>query len=131
MKNQKRKKQITYASGVCNIGPEEIQRRTRYGWVWLVVAFVQFLVVVLFEVPAIWRLTIFFPVAISASGFLQARNHFCAYFGLKGIFNFGSQGDSNSVDRPQDLEQDRKKAWGIILTSLLAGVIGAFFAYYV
>ncbi len=130
MNIQKQNVQNQYISGSCNIGQEETKRRLGHGWLGLVVAFILFLLFVLFGVPAIWRLTIFFPVAISASGFLQAKNRFCAYFGLKGTYNFDSVGAGNSVERAEDRAHDRKKAWQIILISILIGFLAALIAYF-
>ena len=130
MNIQKHEGQNQYIPGTCNIGQEEIKRRLGYGWSGLAAAFILFLLFVLFGVPAIWRLAIFFPIVISASGFIQAKNRFCVYFGIKGTYNFDSVGAGNSVQRVDDHAHDRKKAWRIIIPSILLGFIAALTAYF-
>jgi len=46
---------------------------------------------VYFDVPRPWRLVIFIPAMMTAIGSLQARMHFCAYFGMQGVFNFSPE----------------------------------------
>jgi hypothetical protein len=46
---------------------------------------------VLFHVPALWRLGLFVPAFFAATGFLQGFMHLSAGFGMRGVFNFGPQ----------------------------------------
>ena len=79
---------------------------------------------------AAWRLVLFFPAMIAAIGFLQAAWHFCAKFGLEGVFNFGPQvGRTDTVDEAEYRRQDRRTAWQIIGLSVLAGAVVAAAAY--
>jgi hypothetical protein len=65
-------------------------------------------------------------------GFIQARMHFCAAFGMRGLFNFGSEvGRTDSALQAEFRAEDRKKALQIIVYSVLAGLIVASIAYFV
>ena len=49
--------------------------------------------------PIWWRLILMIPVAGAATDFLQDALHFCAGFGMKGIYNvINSAGVVNDVD---------------------------------
>ena len=116
--------------GVCNIGPAEIARRRRAGYVGLVVTAVVIAAVLVFRAPAYWRLLVFFPASIAASGFLQASMHFCAGFGMAGVFNFKpTPGKTIPVRQAQDREKDRLKAIRILMYSVLIGIAVALAAY--
>jgi hypothetical protein len=120
-----------YIPGVCNIGPAETRRRRQGGWVGLgvtVVAWGGFLVL---RVPAPWRLLLFFPAMMSATGFLQAALHFCAGFGIRGVFNFGSEvGRTETVEQAEFRLKDRRKARLIGSYSVLVGASAAIAAYF-
>jgi len=114
--------QTEYVPGVCNIGPAEIRRRQRSGWVGLGLTIVLWAAFWLLHIPAPWRLLLFFPASVSAAGFLQAAFHFCAAFGMRGVFNFGPQvGITDSVEQAEYRRQDQKKAR---LIGLYSGLIG-------
>ena len=86
-----------YIPGVCNIGSQEINRRRRVGWIGLTVALLLLIILVGINVNPWWRLLIFFPATLSASGFLQAYFHFCAGFARRGVFNFGEVGKMQEI----------------------------------
>ena len=112
-----------YIPGVCNIGPAEIKRRTRSGWVGVIATILLWVVFWLFHVPAPWRLLLFFPAAVGATGFLQAAMHFCAAFGMQGIFNFGPEiGKTDTVEQAEYRRKDRQKALLIGLYAFLIGL---------
>ena len=113
--------QNKYIPGVCNIGPEEIKKRKQAGWMGLIVTVVLWAVFVWFDVAAPWRLSLFFPAMMSATGFLQAYMHFCAYFGFASLFNFGDVGKTDSVSQAEFRAKDRRRAWQIIVYSVLIG----------
>jgi hypothetical protein len=115
-----------YIPGVCNIGPAEIRRRSQSGWFGLGVTVVLWAAFFVFRVPAPWRLFLFFPSMISATGFLQAAMHFCAGFGMRGVFNFGQVvGKTESVEQAEFRRKDQRKARSIALLSALAGLVVA------
>ena len=120
-----------YQPGVCNIGPAEIRQRRRVGFIGLAVAVVFLVVAYSLAWPAPWRLIVFLPAAMSASGFLQARLHFCARFGASGLFNFGDLGSGTSVMEAEFRRKDRNKAVQILLLSALAGAVVALLALFI
>ena len=118
-----------YIPGVCNIGPAETAMRKRAGWVGAIVTVLLWGLFASFRVKEVWYLLLFFPAASSASGFIQAKMHFCAAFGLKSLLNFGPEvGKTDSVLQVEFRALDRKKAWRIFGYSSLIGVLAAIVA---
>jgi hypothetical protein len=119
-----------YIPGVCNIGPAEIKRRRRSGWFGFGVTILLWLAFWVFGVPAAWRLLLFVPAFLSAEGFLQAALHFCAGFGMKGVFNFGSElGKTEMVEQAEFRRKDQRKALLISLYSALIGIAAAILGF--
>jgi len=115
-----------YIPGVCNIGPVEIARRKSAGWVGVVISIGFFLLFILFRTPSIYRLIIFFPASLAATGFLQAYYHFCAGFGMKGVYNvLKPAGETETVDQEAFRKKDRQKALQIMRYSILIGLVFA------
>lgn len=121
----------TYVPGVCNIGPEEIARRRRLGWTGLLVALVLFVGLFWFGANPWWRLLVFFPAALSASGFLQAYFQFCSGFGRRGVFNFGSLGQMTNIADDESKQKDRKRGSRIAIYAFAIGAIVALVCVYV
>ena len=117
--------QHQYIPGVCNIGPEDIQKRKRVGWLGLVATLVLWAFFIWYNILAPWRLTIFFPAVISAAGFLQAYRHFCAYFGFASLFNFEKVGGTENVESEEFRVRDRREAWKILVYSTVIGLATA------
>ncbi|MFZ2226901.1 MAG: hypothetical protein WA090_03910 [Candidatus Nanopelagicaceae bacterium] len=118
-----------YVPGVCNIGPAEIAKRKQAGWSGLIATVVLWGIFIGFNTPHIWRLSLFIPSVMSATGFLQARMHFCAYFGFASLFNFGSKvGNTDDVLEAEFRAKDRKKAWQIVIYSVVIGLAVAIVA---
>ncbi len=69
-----------------------------------------------------WRLTLAVPAAGAASGYLQARQRFCANFGWRGVYNFDRLGQERPVAGDHALAEDRRKAWRIAAASAAIGV---------
>ena len=113
---------VQYRPGVCNIGPAEIAARRRTGHVGVVAAILLFIVLVALGVPPIARIVIALPVAIAASGYLQAYLKFCAGFGARGVFNFGSLGTTDRVQDAVARSADRRRAYQISLASFAIGL---------
>jgi hypothetical protein len=112
-----------YIPGVCNIGPAEINRRRRSGWLGLGLTIILWLAFWVFHVPALWRFLLFLPAFLSAEGFLQTVFHFCAGFGMQGVFNFGSElGKTETVEQLEFRRKDQQKALLISLYSALIGI---------
>ena len=114
--------QSEYVPGVCNIGVAEVTRRRNTGWVGLAITVVAFVVLVWTDVNPWWRLLLFLPAMVSASGFLQAHFRFCAGFSRAGVFNFGAVGDTYEVTDEDARAKDRRRGSQI---SLYAAMIGA------
>jgi hypothetical protein len=121
-----------YVPGVCNIGPAEIGRRRQSGWVGLGATVLVWAVFLIFRVPSPWRLLLFLPAAVGAAGFFQAAFHFCANFGMRGVFNFGPEvGKTDTVEQAGFRRQDRRKAQLIVLYSVLIGAAVALAGFFV
>ena len=119
-----------YEPGVCNIGPAEIAARRRSGHVAALVTVLALVALLVLDAPPAWRLVLFLPAAGAASGYLQAALHFCANFGLRGVFNFSDRlRTTESVIAVGARARDRRRALRIIGLSVLVGAtvaIGAF-----
>ena len=111
-----------YVPGSCNIGPAEIALRRRAGHAGLVVTAALGAALVRSDLPRAWRLTLAVPAAGAASGYLQARERFCADFGWRGVYNFDRRGREQPVASDRALAQDRRKALRIAAASAAAGV---------
>lgn len=118
-----------YIPGVCNIGPDEIAHRNKVAWIGLVFTIILWVLFITLDVPALWRLTLFIPATISATGFLQAYMKFCVYFGFANLFNFGSVGNTDTVSQAEYRAKDKKKAWQITLSAILIGIVVAYIGY--
>ncbi|MFA5932410.1 MAG: hypothetical protein WC793_03490 [Candidatus Paceibacterota bacterium] len=114
--------QNKYIPGVCNIGPAEINKRKQAGWIGLIATIALWVIFIWFDIPSIWRPTLFLPAMMSATGFLQAYMHFCAYFGFASLFNFGDVGKTDSVFQAELRAKDKRKAWQIIIYAVLIGI---------
>jgi hypothetical protein len=78
------------------------------------------------DAPRAWRLLLILPASASASGFLQDAFHFCAGFGMKGLYNVvNSAGVTNDVASEEFRRLDRRKALKIIALSLAIGIVVA------
>jgi hypothetical protein len=121
-----------YIPGVCNIGPAEIAMRKRLGWYGLILTIVLWALMVWLGISSWWRLLLFIPVFFSANGFLQGFMHFCAGFGMRGVFNFGSEvGKTDTVSQAEFRVKDRRKAQQIFLYAVLIGIAIVLIAFYI
>lgn len=120
-----------YQPGVCNIGPAEIRRRRMNGYLFLGVAVVYLIVAFAFGWAPAWRLIVFVPAFMSASGFLQAAFHFCAGFGTRGLFNFNDLGHEEAVHEAEYRKKDQRKALQILALSAGIGLIIALAAFFI
>ena len=113
-----------YQPGVCNIGPAEIRARRRIGVVGLVGTVVLLVVFVAFSVPDSWRAVILLPAGAGAAGFLQSALHFCARFGMSGMFNFGDDlSQQETVYEAEYRRKDQRKAIAILVGTVLIAVV--------
>jgi len=117
-----------YQPGVCNIGPAEIARRRRAGIVGSLMTLGLLIILVALDAPPLFRLVLFLPAAVAASGFIQARLKFCAGFAARGIFNFGGSGDSVEIVDHEARARDRRRGREISFASFAIGAAVALLA---
>jgi hypothetical protein len=118
-----------YQPGICNIGPAEIRARRLSGVLGAAATMGLFGALAIFRFDPLWRLLLFIPAAGSAAGFLQAAMHFCANYGWRGVFNFGTQlRDVTDVASREAAAADRRTARRIALLSAVIGVVVAIVA---
>jgi hypothetical protein len=121
-----------YIPGVCNIGKAEMRKRFVIGRNATIICILLWGLCIAFRIAPPWRLLLFFPATVAAIGFLQYAWHFCARFGLGGVFNFGPNvGKTDSVEQAEYRKKDRRTALLIIGLSLLVGVIVGAAAYFI
>ncbi len=114
-----------YVAGVCNIGQAEIAGRRAFGWVMLGVALVLVAALATAGSARWWRLFVFFPATLSATGFLQAHFHFCVGFARRGIFNFDAIGHTHAVTDDAEKAKDRVSGARIMRYSVVIGAAAA------
>ena len=119
-----------YIPGVCNIGPSERAKRRQSGIFAVIITAIVMDLLIMTSAPKGWRLVLILPASAAASGFLQDAFHFCAGFGMKGLYNVvSSAGITNNVKSEEFRQKDRRKALTIIGLSLLIGIIFAAITY--
>ena len=97
-------------AGACNIGPAEIARRRRAGYVGVFAAVALALALLVFDAPAVARLAVAVPLSVGILGFLQARSRFCVAYGMGGLRNFGELGAETKIADTADRLADRRRA---------------------
>ncbi len=112
-----------YRPGVCNIGSAEIARRRMAGHVGLIATLGLLAILIVIGAPPVMRLLVVLPAAASASGYLQAWLKFCAGFGSRGIFNFGTLGESETVADAEARAMDRRRSRQLGLWALAIGLV--------
>ena len=111
-----------YVPGSCNIGPHEIALRRRAGHVGLALSAALAAALLRSNLHPAWRLTLALPAAGAASGYLQARQRFCADFGFRGVYNFDTRGHEQPVTAAQAKSEDRRRALQISAASAGIGL---------
>jgi hypothetical protein len=115
-----------YLPGVCNIGPAERAKRRQDGIVASLITIGLLVVLIVVGAPRGWRLLLILPASAAATGFLQDAFHFCAGFGMKGLYNvINSVGTTDTVTLEEFRRKDRHKALTIIGLSLAIGIVVA------
>jgi hypothetical protein len=111
-----------YVPGMCNIGPKERRLRRIVGIAGTFVTLGLLVALVVSDAPTWWRLVLVLPATAAAIGFLQDALHFCAAFGMKGIYNvINSPGVVDNIELEEYRLKDKRKAITITLGS---GAIG-------
>ena len=116
--------EIQYEAGQCNIGDVEIIQRRRIGLIGLILTIVSILIylglVYTIELEILFGFLIFLPAMMSSIGLLQAKNKFCAAYGLTKQQNVSSSlGRTLKIDDISNQKKDRNKALKIIVQSFL------------
>ena len=114
MKMNLKMSDIQYIPGSCNIGKGEIRRRQLVALVGLFVSISFLLTFNAVDAPRDIRLGIFFPLFVTAVGFVQSRSKFCLAYGFAGTFNIGKLGDIKRVASKEDRQADRVTALKIL-----------------
>lgn len=121
-----------YIPGVCNIGPAEIANRRKIGITWTIISIVIGALLFFFDAPSWSRLIIFLPATIAFSGLYQAKFHFCAGYGMSGLYNVAkSLGKSDSVEQAEFRKKDKAKAQQIFGLSLISAATIAVLFYFI
>lgn len=119
---------MQYQPGVCNIGKDEIMRRYRIGWIWLLVSIALICVIEWLQWPRISRLLLAIPLPVALSGFVQAVKRFCFAYGLRGISGIKGRKYLYKVESAEALRLDHRAARRLIV--LVAGGTILFTAIY-
>jgi hypothetical protein len=117
--------EASYVPGVCNINREEIDKRRNIGHLGLVVFIALLVILLITSLSRYYRIVLFLPAMLSASGYLQARNHFCVGYAGAGQQNAtpGSAKASEVVDeKAKSVDKNRARKMNI-QTSLIAAVV--------
>ena len=119
-----------YIPGACNIGHEEIKRRKKAAIFSIVLTITVIVLIFMLDANKIWRLTLFIPATSLGVSFQQWYFKFCVAFRIKGVFNFGDIGKTFSIDQKENYRKDRIKAWQMIISGIVFGLILALIFYF-
>ena len=112
-----------YQPGVCNIGTEERERRRRAGHLGTAAGLLLIAAVALLDLPPYYALASSVFFIAGATGYLQDRFHFCAYYGNRGEYNLGPVEDGPAVVTEEDAKAaDKRRARQIMVYSLVTGI---------
>jgi accessory gene regulator protein AgrB len=101
----------SYIPGVCNINRQEIASRRKLGHIGLAVFIVLLIIFFAMSLSIYFRVVLFLPAYLSATGYLQARNKFCVGYAAAGQEN-ASEGSTkaNDILSADFKNKDQKKA---------------------
>lgn len=119
-----------YIPGACNIGHEEIRRRKKATVFSIVLTITVIVLLFMLDANKTWRLILFIPATSLGVSFQQWYFKFCVAFGIKGVFNFGDIGKTFSIDQKENYRKDRIKAWQMIISGMVFGLILALIFYF-
>ncbi len=119
-----------YIPGACNIGREEIKRRKMATIFSAILTIAVIILILTLDANKVWRLLLFIPAASLGVSFQQWYFKFCVAFGIKGVFNFGDIGKTFSIEQKENYRKDRIKAWQMIISGVVFGVVVALIFYY-
>jgi hypothetical protein len=119
-----------YIPGVCNIGKKEIERRKKGTIFSVVLCILCIALIQWYEPDRAWKLLLFIPAASLGVSLQQWYFKFCVAFGIKGVFNFGGIGKTFTIEQKEYFRKDRIKAWQMIISGVVFGVVVALIFYY-
>jgi hypothetical protein len=100
----------------------------RIGYIGLVLMIIFIFLAEFYAFPQILKLALFAPTVYAFSGFLQARQKFCFFFGFIGVFSFA--GRKARVGDELKIKKDRNKALGIIAQIFLSSLLVTLLYYF-
>ncbi|MBK8293194.1 MAG: hypothetical protein IPK96_21940 [Flammeovirgaceae bacterium] len=103
-------------------GERKSRRRKASGWTGLVLTVIA-ITLLLGLTPHWMRLAVFIPAVMGATGFIQAYNKFCVYFGFGHMFNLGEVGKTDTIDQKEFRAKDRARAWQLLAYAFGIGLI--------
>lgn len=118
-----------YIPGTCNLGPEEINRRWRIGYLGTAATILMVLLIELTHQPQWTKLLILIPVYYALSGYLQARQKFCYVYGWQGVFSVAGRKQFGKVKDESSAEKDKRLVYSLV-SKILAGSILITAIYY-
>lgn len=107
-----------YIPGMCNINPTEIRRRKASGYISLAIAAFGLSTFIALHADWPYFLVLFIPFSVSALGFLQAKQKFCAAYGSTGKHH-ADEDDIATVEDKQALKADKLRSRILYLQSFL------------
>jgi len=116
--------ETAYIPGECNINKAEIAKRRMIGHVGLVIFVIVLVAFAVIDISRWYRIILFLPGMIAASGYLQARNQFCTGYARAGKQN-AAQG-SNAASDINDIDaraKDKRKAKHMNIQAALIALI--------
>jgi len=122
-----------YQPGSCNIGEAEIRQRKRIGMVGLIITSVLIFFHLIFSfVPdysPFWGIFIFPSSLVMTIGLVQAKERFCAAYGLTNKYNLSEKLNLTlKVTDENSKTKDKLKSYIIIIKSILYALIVSFSA---
>ena len=119
--------EIKYTAVTWNIGEAEINQRRRIGLLGLGLTSVSIIIylglVYLIGLDILFGALVFLPAEMSAVGLLQARNKFCAAYGLTKQQNVSSSlGLTLKIEDISNQKKDRNKALKIVFQSTIIAI---------
>jgi len=85
-----------YVPGVCNINTKEIAYRRNVGHTGAVIFVVLLAAIVALGLSSYLKLALFLPALLAASGYIQAKEHFCVGYAAAGQHN-AEEGSSKAA----------------------------------
>jgi hypothetical protein len=100
-----------YIPGVCNINPTEVAKRRLLGRIGLLAYVCILILFLVISINRFYRILLFLPALLGASGYLQAKNKFCVGYAGSGMENasIGSE-EASKVINHKDVSTDKNRA---------------------